>query len=581
MGRQQFQQANGNINNYYLANKGSSSTQGEDEKRLMPIQDQFREFRRGDIIIRSEVHSSEMMMNIVTKFKLTNPFQPLRMVKIRRKMCSVELVNFRDCKFTLFLFEPENKEDKDMVAIIWKQIYDGLSTHTYSGCVNSISQPLYYMMVWTSIGKGESIHEPNWIVELANGDDFIDRFDNGKNKVVAVYLLYTLASSIQVLGVEFSVSDEEADWNFNLKTLSWQYDIAPTSVLLPDDLSIWGFFRIPPLCQNTLPQLQINEIIAWSQQHFNDFLCLIATFIEITYRDFNLSEFASRGLLTFGAVVHRQKGIIAHFPSLPSPEQSLENFSRDICASYSKEVPSRINFKFCRPGNLVMSFEVRLPTRFVAAYLGQSSPFVHNLEHPEDDIVFINKIWILLVGTFLHDPTTQSTPVFLFIPPIPVENINGVYCVRYPLPEQLFYWSLDTDGKDAILEKDWEKYGVPKLGTEINIASEWDSDICTHIWEYLLSRNYNLDGKQYARDHGYPELMRGDPHDIWFQAESFSLVELFGEDQPDNDSGATKVVDLIVSNTRLDSRVHSEISIEDGAVNTANISIRQGISSVA
>ncbi|KAL0060075.1 hypothetical protein AAF712_013151 [Marasmius tenuissimus] len=120
----------------------------------------------------------------------------------------------------------------------------------------------------------------------------------------------------------------------------------------------------------------------------------------------------------------------------------------------------------------------------------------------------------MLHSTFLHDPTTQPTPVYLFVPPIPVEHIDGMHCVPYPLPDGLFYWSLGSDGKNVIPEEDWKKYGVPELRTSIEIG------------------DYNPDGRQYARDHSYPELLRDDPHDVWFRAESSSLVELFGEDEP-------------------------------------------------
>ncbi|KAJ8094131.1 hypothetical protein PM082_023339 [Marasmius tenuissimus] len=140
----------------------------------------------------------------------------------------------------------------------------------------------------------------------------------------------------------------------------------------------------------------------------------------------------------------------------------------------------------------------------------------------------------MLGGIFNHDPTAQPTPVYLFVPPIPVEHINGMHCVRYPLPDRLFYWSMDSNGKSVIPEEDWEKYGVPKLKTLIAVGQKWDVAYWSLAAQYLISRDYNRDGKQYARDYGYPELLCDDPHDFWFQAESFSLVELFGEDKPDS-----------------------------------------------
>ncbi|KAJ8094164.1 hypothetical protein PM082_023373 [Marasmius tenuissimus] len=346
--------------------------------------------------------------------------------------------------------------------------------------------------------------------------------------------MYTLFSSFEALDAEFPVSIEYSDWNFNLKTLSWQCDITPTSVKYEDEDYYLRLFRLLPVHQETRPQLNANDIVAWSEQHFGDFLCLIASLDEVLDQDSDFS-FAPRGPLTLGAVVHRQKGIIAYFPSLPSPKHSPHSFSRNICASYSREVPHRIDFEFRRPGEFAVILSLHLSTRLVAAFLSQSSTYTHYSEHPEGDIVTINEIRILLVGTFLHDLTTQPTPVYLFVPPIPVEHINGMHCVHELPPDSLFYWSLGSDGKNVIPKENWEKYGVPELRPGIaSFGSNWVNSFCGITWEYLRSKNYNPDGKQYARDHGYPELLRDDPYDVWFQAESFSLVKLFGEDEPDS-----------------------------------------------
>ncbi|KAJ8094137.1 hypothetical protein PM082_023345 [Marasmius tenuissimus] len=339
------------------------------------------------------------------------------------------------------------------------------------------------------------------------------------------------------------------DWNFNFKTLLWQYDIAPASVPR-DDVQSSQLFRTLPLRQETRPQLNANDILAWSEQQLGDFLCLIASLNEVLCQYSDLSEFAPHGLLTLGAVVHRRKGVIAHFPSLPAPELSFANFCREMCASYSKEG---------MPGTFAVTVSLHLPTRLVAAYLSQSSAFAHSPEHSEGDIMFINEIRIMLAGMLLHDPTTQPTPVYLFVPPIPVEHINGMRCVRYPLSDGWFYWSLGSDGKNVIPKEDWEKYGVPKLVTEILIGSKWDENFCELAWKHLRSKNYNPDGKQYARDHGYPELLRDDPHDVWFRAESFSLVELFGEDEPDS-----KVL------TKGQLNAEPDIPISEGPIEVSN-----------
>ncbi|KAL0060076.1 hypothetical protein AAF712_013152 [Marasmius tenuissimus] len=121
-GNQQFYQANRDIiikNNF--VDERSLCIRGQGRNRLMPIQDRFREIRQGDMILRSQVYSGMMEMTIKQQFKTTNPFRhrvEVRTVKIHKKAYSVELVEFSNHKFTLFVFEPENKEDKEIVTIV-------------------------------------------------------------------------------------------------------------------------------------------------------------------------------------------------------------------------------------------------------------------------------------------------------------------------------------------------------------------------------------------------------------------------------------------------------------------------------
>ncbi|KAJ8094177.1 hypothetical protein PM082_023386 [Marasmius tenuissimus] len=79
------------------------------------------------------------------------------------------------------------------------------------------------------------------------------------------------------------------------------------------------------------------------------------------------------------------------------------------------------------------------------------------------------------------------------------------------------------------------KMELPVSKTSNNLGLNLQTLTFSTDVEGIQKGGYSLDGKQYARDHDYPELVRDDPHDIWFQAESFSLAELFGENQSDND----------------------------------------------
>jgi len=124
--------------------------------------------------------------------------------------------------------------------------------------------------------------------------------------------------------------------------------------------------------------------------------------------------------------------------------------------------------------------------------------------------VFIDQVGFELQGIFQDDPTTRSTPAFLFCPPLLIIYVNGVPCVQYPLPDSLFYWALDRQGKHRIAEDDWKNFNIPKLELTAWIGTYWESDDYNDVRDVLNSRNYNLDGRQYAIDHGHPELLRGE-----------------------------------------------------------------------
>jgi len=191
------------------------------------------------------------------------------------------------------------------------------------------------------------------------------------------------------------VSDKWSDWTFNLKTNAWLYDPAASITLdhnLDDEYPL-----IIPLPKGKHPTLDANEIVSFCEDTFGDFLYFIAS-LGILWKE-DLSKFARHGLLTFGAVVDEYKpGILAHFPSTPSPEWCFEDWSVGVKASYSNKdalsglctlhslvltpaVPSRIDFQFqdipFDKIRLCLRFSLRLPAadraRLRAAYLSQSS----------------------------------------------------------------------------------------------------------------------------------------------------------------------------------------------------------------
>ncbi|KAJ8095723.1 hypothetical protein PM082_022830 [Marasmius tenuissimus] len=204
----------------------------------------------------------------------------------------------------------------------------------------------------------------------------------------------------------------------------------------------------------------------------------------------DLSYFARHGYLTFGAIVNcNQPGILAHFPSIPPPEWFCTSYSSDLEASYSAS--DRLRHR--------------------TAYLSQSFLFAEACDDPYHDLVFIDDVRFSLLGTFRSDPARSTTPAYLFVPPIPVEVVDNVYCIRYPLPDTLFFWCSDPDGQNVICEEHWEAYGISQLEIFTWIGSLW-WDRHETVRDHLRKKSCALDGRQYAREHGYPELAYGDPH---------------------------------------------------------------------
>ncbi|KAL0574646.1 hypothetical protein V5O48_007316 [Marasmius crinis-equi] len=125
-------------------------------------------------------------------------------------------------------------------------------------------------------------------------------------------------------------------------------------------------------------------------------------------------------------------------------------------------------------------------------------------------LVFVGEVRFSLGGTFLCDPGRQR---YLFVPPIPVEIINNMPCIRWdPTTTPLFYWCSDPEGKERIPETDWEKHGIPKLQVETWIGTSWSPFLYDAIVEYLRMKNYNICSEQYALEMGYPIISQSDPH---------------------------------------------------------------------
>ncbi|KAJ8074649.1 hypothetical protein PM082_022227 [Marasmius tenuissimus] len=449
----------------------------------------FRKILMGDIIVRRDVSSQVLAVVVETKHQESDGGelqQRSKVMRVRKIMQHVEVMGLPG-NFTSIAIERLDGTQ------------EGLEIISESVCRELASRrsPLFPQLV--GIGQSKS---PTWIVhdELANGEEFANKMLSEGSQVVVYYLWYTCATSVFALRgdktLTIPVLDEWGFWNFNLKTHAWQYDIPSISLSPPNtDISLEAIrYPLTPLRQETPPRLDPTEIIACIENQFNDFLHVIA----------------SSGTTSSG-----------------------------VEATYSTSVPSRVDFCSDQPAvNVELHFSWRFldPLRQRTAYLAQSVPFAFGCRDVSNDLVLIDEVRVSLVGTIPNN-STSSTPIYLFVPPIPIEHTNGVYSIHYPLVSPLFYWSLDPNGKHVISEEDWEMNGIPRLEVLSWIGASWDGVLYWAVEEYLQRQNYDMDGRKYVLEHRYPVLIPGSPFDVRFCNWNESEI---GEDWSDASSEDTQ-----------------------------------------
>ncbi|KAK1216338.1 hypothetical protein PQX77_021039 [Marasmius sp. AFHP31] len=495
VGNQQFHNIAGNVTHIHQSRCERCE---EEAKRILPMQTRFREFHEGDMLLEGPVSSSEMDI-IVLRSK--NPFKKpeTTRVKVVKRFQTARIYPNYESIVTLVTIEPEAKDDRETVRLLWNEFYQAYSAHRSPWLAQMLGVVRSEMPAFV-LHKG-----------LANGEEFVGRYP--EDGAVYLYLEYTLQAAVQALRADktsmFPVTRWFEDWTFNPKTKSWHFDIASASI------GEWvdeGGSRTPiPLPQGRQPELDADNITTYFEQAFGDALFLYASSGHPWEEQ--LKYHATHHLFTFGSVIQQRKGIVGHFSSTPSPEWHFENQSRNIKASYSTKVPSRVDFELYDTHNprLDLHLSWRLPveerTRLRAAYLSQHSIV------GETFTWFIDEIGFSLTGNLSHNPSTTPRPAYLFVTPLPVEYINGVYCIRHPFPDSLFYWASDPEGRDVIPEESWMDHGIPEMEVKEWMGSLWSDDISQLVQNHLRDKGYGSDGKQYARDKGYPELLRGDPHD--------------------------------------------------------------------
>ncbi|KAK1215016.1 hypothetical protein PQX77_022390 [Marasmius sp. AFHP31] len=473
------------------------------------------------VVMDSDIHclrvqSSEILSVDVEPDDEASTSSKPQVVRLKKMVQTAEVSGYQG-RYTATTLEPVVGEDQHLFKKIAKSVLQTAVCHR-SALLTQVF----------------AVTESDAMTMLTYNDEAVSWYWN-KDRIVVYYLVHIYKYTVQSLrddkALTFPVTRREEDWSIDFQTLTWHYNPANISLNPPSEEDLVPIpFRYPPLRQDAVPQLNRTEIIAHVEKNTGDFLYLIAAVggSWIT----NLSNWAQNGLLTFGAIVQRGRpGILAHFPSTPSPKLFCESFSPDVEASYSNS--GRVDLSFQKSGNVkvTLEFGLRIPSnngiRPRLAYLCQSLPFYdgcHDVRH----VVYIDQVGFCLEGIFCEDLATRSKPAYLFISPLHTELINGLHCFRYPLARNIFYWSNDPQGRDEIAEKDWERLRIPKLRVQGLIGTCWKEYEYTSVRELLHSRNRALDGKRYAHEHGYPKLIPGDPHDT-------TIIKEFESSAPDSE----------------------------------------------
>ncbi|KAK1215512.1 hypothetical protein PQX77_021876 [Marasmius sp. AFHP31] len=461
----------------------------------------------GDIHFQ-RVLSSEVLSVCKVKPEGASTSTESQVVKVKKMEQTAKIQGYRG-KFTATSFEPVDKKDREQFKEIVNVVLEAAM------CGRSALLKQVFAVAESENAMTMIAHD-----ELANGFTFFNQYSRGKQQIVFYYLNYTLVDAIQALRddetLRFPVTTRYRDWSFNVRNLTWQYNPASLCLDPPEESNLRPFFYPPPpLCQETPRRLNNTEIAAHVEKSLGDVLLLI-TGMGGTW-DANLSYYARHGLLTLGTVINLNKPkILAHLPSSLSPEWFCWSRSPDVKAKYSSS--GRVDLSFRKTGNFKVEFEFGWRVsgkdwnQLRCAFLCQSLRFVDDCDDVKR-VIYIDQVGFSLQGTFPNDPTSHLTPTYLFVHPLPIDFTNNLHCIRYPLPEKLFYWSHDPQGRNAIAEEDWERFGVPELSMERWIGTYWKEEDYAFVREYLCLRSYDLDGKEYAHDHGHPELVFADPHD--------------------------------------------------------------------
>ncbi|KAK1224335.1 hypothetical protein PQX77_012764 [Marasmius sp. AFHP31] len=474
----------------------------------------FRHVIEGDINILRNL--SSQVINV-----RANPQSYMsQVVQLQRMDDTAEVFGAPGQVFTVTTFRPVNGSDANEFEKIKEHVCQMVSLYRESPFVTKLF----------GMGESDGLRLLTYN-DLANGHDILHQHQG--RHLTYHYLLFTKEASFHALSRDNNHSlgilivRDQHMWKYNLNNFRWQYDLSSS-------ISIPGQRHRPYDCISSRPlpvperpiQLIDSQIIGHLEEIYGDFIHYMGQ-LEPDNPDVNneLSRLARDGYLTLGAAVDPDKSrILSHFRPTTPPSTNYENFSNGFNVIHWGS-DGQCDFSFERTGKVFVDIEFMLQFHYQqqlrAAYLSQYLRYHSNYDPHQ--LSFVTQLAFRLTGEFFHDSMAHPTLAYLFVPPIQAVKVNNMYCVPYPLPKTLFFWTSDPEGKHRIEESDWEQYNIPKLQVSLSLESSYNDFVYTFARNYMCSKGYEPDGRRYCRDHNLPELIPGDPHDM----------DLFGVQIPD------------------------------------------------
>ncbi|KAG7094487.1 hypothetical protein E1B28_008085 [Marasmius oreades] len=433
-------------------------------------------------------------------------------------------------------FEPEDGTDAENLETVWKQIYNISSSQRLDmlpqlfGLAHSRTPTLIFHDVFISGGA---------IFSQFGIDTPVVRNYLWYKMYRSFYAMITNSDMRRLLKNAHSINHEE--WVFNFRSNVWQYEFTSSFSEFPQSSSSRPLFISFQLINQSYQNLCLEPkaIIDGLQEEFFKLVTSIGAMHIIP------DCFIPHNLLPFGAIIDWEKScILAHLPSIPSPEWCFYLSTHGVKARLSESASGRVDLIFDDPGVNIIRLRIRLQIpsdeqeQLRCAYLSQSLQFFKDIGHPKaswNSVLLMDEVYFILTGTFTSNFIHNfSTKVYLFIQPllsIAPKQINNMPCLHWPLDSQVYYWSSDSNGKTPIPKENWAQYEIPTLDLYTYIGTSWDQFDYASVEEYLTIKGYDPYSDEYARVHGYQIINLWDPHtgDEWVHLESQEWTNTEGQ----------------------------------------------------